>query len=347
MTTTLMVQTDRIFHNLKVISQRTGGANIIPVLSANAFGLGDIAIAQLLFKNGYTLVAVSRIEEALRLSGINKNLRILILTPYSGENEIKTIIQHDFIATIGSNDSAVLLSGIAGQLNKTVSCHIKFDIGSGSSGYLPYDAKKAAQTLKYLQNLSVEGVYSSLSGKLNQKTSRQQYQQFLDILNTLSKQGINYGIAHLCSTSSALKFPWAKLDAVRVGEGLCGILSIKDKYGLKRVGRLISEIADIRWVNKGFTVGAQRIKLKQNLKIATVPVGYADGLFTGGRNRFSPFGQKRAYYEIAGRRATIIGKPGYTTTLIDVTNLECKPSDQVSFEVVPLYVNQGVRREYV
>ncbi|HHW45546.1 MAG TPA: hypothetical protein GXX17_01375 [Clostridiales bacterium] len=347
MTTTLMVQTDRIFHNLKVISQRTGGANIIPVLSANAFGLGDVALARLLFENGYTLVAVSRIEEALRLSEINRNLRILILTPYSSENEIRIIVENDFIATIGSNDCAVLLSGIARQLNKTASCHIKFDMGSDNSGYLPYDAKKAAQTLKYLSNLSIEGVYSTLSGKLNEKAARQQYRRFVEILNILSKQGINYGIAHLCSTSSALKFPWAKLDAVRVGEGLCGILSIKDKYGLKRVGRLVSEIADIRWVNKGFTVGAQRIKIKQNLKVATVPVGYADGLFTGGRNRFSLFGRKKAFCEIAGRRATIIGKPGYTTTLIDVTNLECKPSDQVSFEVVPLYVNQGVRREYV
>lgn len=304
-------------------------------------------MAQLLFENGYTLVAVSRIEEALRLSGINNNLRILILTPYSNENEIRKIVEHDFIATIGSNDSAVLLSGIARQLEKTASCHIKFDIGSSNSGYLPSDAKKAAQTLKYLPNLAFEGVYSTLSGKLNEKTARQQYQRFTDVLSTLSKQGLKYGISHICSTSSALKYPWAKLDAVRIGEGLCGILSIKDRYGLKRVGRLISEIADIRWVTKGLTVGSQRIKLKHNLKIATVPIGYADGLFTGGRNRFRLFGKKKAYCEVASKRIPIIGKPGYTSTLIDVTNSECKPGDQVSFEVVPLYVNQGVRREYV
>lgn len=347
MTTTLLVQTDRIRFNLNLLQKKLGGTAVIPVLSANAYGLGDTAVARILLDAGIRVMAVSRLDEAERLLNALPELQILLLTPYATEAEIRRIAERDIIATVGSNDCAVLLSGIAGQLGRKARCHLRFDLGNSSSGYLPSEAGKAAGTVKYLENLAVTGVYASLSAGGGEKRARAVYAGFNKILQDLSREGLPYGTAHLCSTAAALRRPWARLDAVRIGEGLIGSLSIKDKWGFKKVGRLVTEIADIRWIPKGSRVGSGSKKLSRAMRVATVPVGYADGLFIGRRENFSVFGNRKSTCEIAGERVQIIGKPGYTTTLVDVTELDCKPGDQISFEVTPCYVSAGLRREYV
>ncbi len=167
-------------------------------------------------------------------------------------------------------------------------------------------------------------------------------------MRSFSREGLPCGITHIVSTSGALLFPWAKMDAVRVGEGLTGRLEIKDKWGFKKVGRLVSEVSDIRWVPAKHTVSENGgVRLRKPTKIAAVPVGYADGLFVGRKSGFALYGRKKAFCEIAGKRAQIIGQPGYTTTIIDVTDIECTPGDMASFDVSPFYVSPSMRRDYV
>ena len=343
MTTTLLVQTDRIMHNLALLYKQVGGTLVIPNLSANAYGLGDVAVGQMLAREGFTLFAVSRLEEAERLLNAVPGVQVLLLTPYSNEAEALRIVQRDIIATVGSNDGAVLLSGVAGQLGKKARCHLRFDLGSGTSGYLPADAGKAAQTVKFLPNLAVDGVYAFISGEDSEKRSRQQYGEFQRVLQVLAKEKIRYGMTHIATAAAALRFPWAKLDGVRIGPALTGRLPVRDKWGLKKVGRVVTEIADVRWVPKGRPI--QGGKLRRPTRVATLPVGCADGLFSEKKGG-GLFGRKN-YCEFQGKKVPVLGRPGYTTTMVDVTGLSCEAGDQVSFEVSPYSVNSGLRREYV
>ncbi len=345
MTTTLLVQTDRILHNINLMQKHLNDTAIIPNLSANAYGLGDVAVGQLLAKEGYSFFAVSRLEEAERLLNALPGIEVLLLTPYSTEPEVVRIVQRDIIATVGSNDGAVILSGVAGQMGTKARCHLRFDLGAGSSGYLPADAGKAAQTIKYCTHLLVEGVYASLTGEDNEKRSRLQYEEFQKALQALSKEKIRYGGAHIANAAAGLRFPWARMDGVRIGPALTGRLPIRDKWGLKRVGRVVTEISDIRWVPKGRRLGG-RVKLRRPTRVATLPVGYADGLFSEQKDGRRLFGRK-LYCEYQGKRVPVLGQPGYTTTMVDVTDLTCSAGAQVSFEVSPYYVNNGLRREYV
>lgn len=346
-TTTLMVQTDRILNNLKILQKQIDGAALIPILSANAYGLGDVTVAKLLYDKGLSFFAVARLEDAERLLANLAGINVLLLTPYATEQEISRIVERDIIATVGSNDGAMMLSGIAGKLSRKARCHLRFDVGSGGSGYLPTEAPNAGQTIKYMENLMVTGVYATLSKDGKEKRIKQQYTEFMGVLSDLSKEGIDYGAAHLSSTGAALKFPWARLDAVRIGEGLAGAIPIRDKWGFKKVGRLVSPISDIRWVPKGRRVGDDSIKTSKATKLASIPVGYSDGLFTDRISSKTGLFRRRFYCEIQGKKVPVIGNPGFTTTLVDVTNIDCSPGTQVSFEVNPCYVTGSIRREYV
>lgn len=346
--TVLSVQTDRIIHNMKIIEKACGKGSIIPDLSANAFGLGDIAVASLLKDNGYTAFSVSKLEEAERIAENVDGVQIFLMTPYTSESETERIVRADIIATVTSNENAVMLSGIAKKYNKKAMVQLRFDTGAGSTGFLPEEAKSVAATVRYLDNLSVCGTYTKFRTGISEKKAHLQLERFTSILQALSREGVDYGMAHISSAEQALRMPWTRLDCVRVGQELCGRLSGKDKWGFKKVGRLVTDICDIRWISKGHTTGENgSIRVRKSIKIATVPVGYADGLITVSKKGIVIFGGKNAYCEIGGKKAQIIGKPGFHNTMIDVTDLDCKPGDIVSIDVSTVYVTQRVRREYV
>lgn len=343
--TTLVVQTGKLSDNFRRIKKAVG-SSVIPVLSGNGSGFGDTAVADILGDSA-PFVAVSRIEEAIRLKMHDRRLEVLLLIPYSTEQEVSAIVEHDIIATVASNDSAVLLSGIAERSGKRVRAHIKFDVGAGFFGFAPAEASKAAQTLKYLKNIDITGAYSEVSPRCGKKLAREQYDAFLGALQTLSREGVSYGMTHIASDETALMYPWMRMDAVRMSGALYGRIGIKDKWGLDKVGRLVSDICDIRWIKAGSTVGDTRVKIKSNRQIAAVPVGYADGLHTSEGGKHNIFGKGKSYCDMSGRRVRIVGRPGYTETHIDVTEMHCSVGDTVSFDVSPYYVSPFIKREYV
>jgi len=346
--TTLMVQTDRLIDNLHTLQNEFGSSQIIPVVSGNAYGLGDVAIVQLLASEGIKLFAVSRIEEAAHIKEAVRNVDILLLTPYSTEEEIIQIVNLDLIATVDSPEGAVLFSGIAGRMNKKVRIHLKFDCGYGRFGFLPESASRAAQSVKYLGNLAICGTFTQLSNVKNKKYVEAQLKEFNDVLQTLNREGIDPGICHIACTDAAILYDWVRLDAVRIGSGLLGRANVKNKIGLKKVGRLVSEVCDVRWVPGGKTIGASgKFKTRRATKIAVVPIGYADGLILENKKIFNLFGYKKSVCEINGKKVPIIGKPEYTTTIIDVTEADCSVGDLVSFDISPLNVSMAMRRDYV
>lgn len=364
--TTLMVQTDRVLHNLHTFQKAVGRAAVIPVLSGNAYGAGDTQMAKLLFAEGIRLVAVSRLEEAVRVKNAIAGLDVLLLTPYSTEAAAEEIVRHDIVATVGSYDSAVVLSGIAGKAGKKVRIHFKFDTGNGRFGFLPEEVSKAVQAAKYMDNLVLTGVYAHISGSecKKEKQVRRQYETLKEMLTALRREGISYGVVHAAGTLPALLYPWLRLDAVRCGSALMGRLSgVKDRWGFKKVGRLCSEVCDVRWVPAGYHVGYGRTyRTKRPTKIALVPAGLADGLtaenartLLTGRGFFSALRaairrvsrQKRLTCDVKGRPARILGYVDYESTMVDVTKVECAPGDIVSFDTVPSSVDGSVRRSYV
>ena len=352
-----MVQTDRYLQNFHTIQKHIGNVPIIPVLEGNAYGLGDVAMAQLLVNEGVNVIAVSRIEEAERIADVIRNLDIMLTTPYSTEDEAVRIVETGLIASVDSSDNAVLLSSIARKLGKSVRVQIKFDTGLGVSGFLTDEAGKAAQTIKHCENFQVYGAFTELSncvGKHGKKTVMAQYEKFNRALQVLRREGVTCPVVHIANTSAALYYPELRMDAVCCGEGLVGRLPLKDKWGLKPVGRLVSAVSEVRWLPAGCTVGyGNEYRTKKPTRIATVPVGSADGLYMDyneykGSKPFLPsLIKSKNYCEINGKKTRVIGRAGYTAISVDVTETDCSAGDIVTFDVNPKYVSAAMRRDYV
>lgn len=346
---TLLVQKERILSNYRILQKQAGSTPVLPLLEANAYGFGDVAVAQLLASEGIKTIAVSRLEEAQRIAEAVRGLDILLLTPYADEADIETILKLDIIAAIGSNDSAVLMSSLSRKLRTRARVQLCFDFGMGRFGFAPQDAAKAAQTLKHLDNVELIGVFTILphNRRAKEATRLQQVKDFQRVLTAIEREGLRTGLTHMADCAQGQLCPSMKLGAVRAGADLFGRGPLKEKHGLRKVGRCISEICDIKWLVAGSTVGddAQR-KVRRATRVAVVPAGQADGLFTENPSRSRWFG-KRQWCEIGGKKAAVIGRVGLTALTVDVTDIDCAPGEIVAFDVDPLRVNAMTRREFV
>lgn len=346
---TLLVQTERILQNYRILKKQAGNTPVIPLLEANAYGLGDVAVARLLAAEGVGLIAVSRLEEAVRISEEIRGLDIMLLTPYADEEDVATILKHDIIGAVGSNDSAVLYSSLSRKMRCRARVQLCFDFGMGRFGFTLQDAAKAAQTIKHLENVELAGVYTVLpaSAKPKPAVQEQQYKDFQKVITAIEREGLRAGIIHMADSAQAAQCPRMRLGAVRLGADLFGRGAQGDKHGLRPVGRCVSQVCDIKWLAAGSTVGDDaRCRVRRATRVAIVSAGAADGLFVDPPKRMSLF--KKAYLcEINGKKLPVIGRSGLTALTVDVTTADCAPGDIVSFDVDPLHISALNRRDYV
>lgn len=350
---TLLVQTERILQNLRILQKQAGSTPLIPTLEANAYGLGDVAVAKLLSNAGVKTVAVSRLEEAVRIAEAVRGMDILLLTPYAGEEDIAVILKNDIIAAVGSNDSAVLISSLSRKMRCRARVQLCFDFGMGRFGYMPQDVAKAAQTLRHLENVELTGVFTVLPAgvKVKEAARLQQVKDFQKVLTAIEREGLHPGMAHMADSSQAAFCREMRLSAVRTGADLFGRGPQKERHGLKKVGRIVSEVCDLKWMTAGSTVGEDgRCKLRKATRLAVVPAGLADGIFTDHQEQqksFRLFRRPRLTCEVNGQKAAVVGQVGLTSLTVDVTGRECAPGDIVAFEADPVNISAFTRREYV
>lgn len=362
---TLVVQKERLRHNLMQIKSVVGRSRIIAIVKGNGYGLGLVEYAKVLRDSGISIFGVSRLEEAIQLRQAGITEDIILLSSTQMEQDVANIIHYKIIAAVGSYESAVLLNGLARQ-NKTVArVHIKMDTGFGRSGFLQDETDKVIQIARFMDNLRIEGIFTHLSDSFGKKQEhvRSQYDEFCGVLTMLSEAKVNYGMVHIANSCGALRYSYLHTDAVRIGSALLGRLPIKDKWNLQRVGHIVCEVSEVRWLPKGHNIGYANVyTTKRPVRVAIIPVGYADGFgveksrdtFRGWDilrylwNDFKLFFNKKGFTcEISDRRAQILGRVSLTHVVADVTDIPCEAGSLATFDVNPLLVDGSVERTYV
>jgi alanine racemase len=359
-----IVETENLLHNLEIIRQRAENARIIGVLKGNGYGLGDCEVAKILVANGIDILAVSRLDEAISLRENGIDCEILVLSSTCITSEASVIIRYNLTATIGSAEAAVLLSGLAKQYGVTVKAHIKVDTGFGRFGFLHFEKEKICECFKLNENIEYTGIYSHFTDSFGKDESNTtvQYNRFCEVLEYINKMGISYGLAHISNSCALLRFPQYNLDAVRVGSALTGRIILKNKHGLRRVGFLRSQICDIKWLPAGYNIGYGNVyKTTKPCKIAVLTLGTADGVGLTKENYLLGFIHKlRNIFNILrqnkestlkclinGKTCTVVGRIGYTSLTVDVTEVDCVVGDYCDFNINPMYLSERIEREYI
>ena len=306
------IDLDALGHNMRQIRAITNpDSQIMAVVKADAYGHGVADCASALLDNGADRFGVATLDEAIELRRMHKDVPILILGS-SMESEARELIKNDIIPTVYTYEFAKALSMAATDLNKTVKVHIKLDTGMSRIGILIDDSDNRAAidlilSISRLPMLQVEGIFShfATSDDADPSYTHLQFKRFISVCDELEKEGLSVPIRHICNSAGIIMYPEYHLDMVRPGVILYGMYPSdnvdKSKLDLRYVMSLKSIVTYVKDIEpgRGVSYGKEYIA-DGTVRIATVPIGYADGysrLLTG-----------KAKISVGGRLFPVTGK---------------------------------------
>ncbi|MDI3477871.1 MAG: alanine racemase [Thermoanaerobacterium sp.] len=315
------VNLDNIIHNYNEIRKITNKkAGIMAIVKANAYGHGSYEISKELIKCGVDYLAVATIDEALELreQGISKPILVLGYTPAKFAD---IIVKYDITQTAFELGYVKEISREAQKQGKDAKIHVKIDTGMGRIGY--NDMNKAYEeivAMTSLKGIYIEGIFShfSSSDEKDKEYTIKQFNIFNSLTERLKKSGIDIPIRHIANSAAILDMPETHLDMVRPGIILYGSYpsdEVNKKINLKSTISLRSRIVYIKDVPEGEYISYNRTyKTGRKSRIATLPIGYADGLNRLLSNNHNVI--------IKGEYAPIVGKICMDQCMVDVTSIE-------------------------
>ncbi len=311
------IDLDAIYHNFKAVSARAG-VPVMAVVKANAYGHGALQVAKLL-EEECAFLCVSSVAEALELrkGGIKKP--ILLLGPADPEN-FDAVVREDIRPAICSYEDALVLSRQAVAQNKTAAFHFAVDTGMSRVGFqATAEAADLCAKIAGLPGLYAEGLFSHFATADETDLSRThaQAQRFEDFDAMLKQRGVQIPVRHLDNSAGIMNFG-CHYDMVRAGIVLYGLYpSSQVDPGLLQLQPAMSwhsRVSHVKTLEPGREISyGGTYQVQKPMRVATVPVGYADGYRRSLSNRF--------YVLIRGKRAPILGRVCMDQFVVDVTEI--------------------------
>lgn len=352
----LEIKKDDLCFNIEKLKEHCAPAKLIAVLKGNAYGLDMIKMGHILLENGVDTFAVSELAEALNMRNAGFTNEIILLTPTNDVDEAKIIADNKITATVGSLNNAKILNDIGLPVN----AHIKIDTGFGRYGFY---TEQLTEELKGFENITYTGVFSHFSNSFGDDInySKKQFDEFERAVAKLGNMGIDGLTRHICNSCGAIRFDFAKLDAVRIGSAFLGRLPITYTLELKRLAHLKCTVSEVRRLPKGTVVGyANTYVTKRDTVSAVIPVGYKDGYGVQKSNdvfrfmdilryMFADFKMlnKKIYVEINGKKYPIIGRISMHNIVVDVTGADVAVGDIATMECNPILIKNEIERLYI
>jgi len=319
--TVMEVNLENFNHNLeqirKIINRKT---TIMPIMKANAYGTYLNTKPEI--TNQFQIIGVATVDEGVVLRKLGFEKQIFILNqPFI--SELDKIVENDLIIGLSSKE---FLNEIQKQ-KKKVKVHLEIETGMGRTGIAFQDIEKWIEELEKTPNVKVEGIYTHLSAPDKDKSyTKKQLEIFQKAVELVTTKIDKIKYIHALASNGIINFKEAKDNLVRPGLLLYGYPSqegITEKLNLKPVATLKSKITFIKEVEKEISISyARTFVTKRKSKIATIPIGYADGL------------QRSLYNQgevvIKGKKAPIVGMVCMDSIMVDVTDIkEAKVGDEV------------------
>lgn len=324
------IHLDRLQGNFQAIQASLApGSQAMAVVKADGYGHGAAAAAKALRQAGAAWFGVSNLEEAvqLRRAGIDGDILILSFTP---PEEAGRLAEFAVTQTVLSRPYAEELDAAAQAAGVRVRVHLKVDTGMSRVGFLYHregdeavlDDMAAACRLPHL---TAEGIFTHFASADEEEDggfTRRQFALFMDAVRRLEERGVSFALRHCCNSAATLRYPEMHLDMVRPGIILYGLSPAPWMEGmlpLDPVMELKTTVSMIKDLPADTPVSYGRIYITgEARRVATVPIGYADG--------YPRVLSNRADMLLAGRRVRVVGRVCMDQCMLDVTGLDVRES---------------------
>ena len=307
--TWMEIDLDMVEHNYKTIRNHVPTTSeVCCTIKADAYGHGAVRIGKLLDELGGGYFAVSNAEEAIQLrkAGISKPIMVL---GYSPLETTEFLSKYKISQCVHSYEYGKALAEDAKKKNVKIAIHIKIDTGMGRIGFpfRGYDEDARIDEIVELcqdDSFVSEGIFThfpiSDSQKNGEEFTREQYRKFINVIERLESKGIKFSVKHCANSAGLVDYPEYSLDMVRAGVLFFGILpSVEMKnvdFDLKHTFAWKTVVSHIKTVMAGESIGYSRtFTAIKTMKVATLPIGYADGFRRSNGNKEFKISDERIY----------------------------------------------------
>lgn len=297
------------------------------VVKADAYGHGAVPVARAAVEGGADWLAVALVEEGRELRDAGIATPILVLSE-PRPSEMVEVVECDLVPTVYSGAGISAAAAAASSANTVLHVHLKIDSGMRRVGAEPEFALTLAESVSQRESLYLEGLWThcAVADDPDDPFSMQQLSTFNDVLNNLGEKGVQIQLCHAANSALALNFPIGRYDMVRCGIATYGIYPTHDwdgKVSIRPAMSLRSEVSFTKNISEGEGVSyGLAWRAPKDTKIATIPMGYADGLR---RN----FGNQGGMVLIQGKKLPIVGNITMDQFLVDCGTTDVSSGDEV------------------
>jgi alanine racemase len=361
------IDLDALSSNLDVIRRRAGvDKRVMLVVKGDAYGHGAVAVANHAKRCGIEAFGVGTSDEALELrdSGIGRT--ILVLGTII-DDEASDCLRHGIDIAIHSSDRRAMVQSLAKSMQVRAKVHLNIDTGMGRLGVLPHRAIELLREIRASSHLELTGVMTHISAPdgAHSASTHEQQRLFEGVLRQARAESLLHGSIHMANSAAVFTDLRPRYDTVRPGISAYGILStdLPGSDELVPVMSLRTQVVFLKDIPAGFAVGyASTWRSERPTRIATLPVGYNDGLSwrLGNKGEAIVRGQRapivgRVSMDYAtidvgqirgvqvGDRVTLIGSDGHETITAEEV---ARKADTIAYEIT-CAVGKRVRRTYL
>jgi len=324
--THLEVDLARLRENYRAIAAHVAPAKVMPVLKANAYGHGLVAVARMLEQEKPFAVAVAYLEEASRLREAGVRVPVLVLGGIVGA-QIPRFLEQDVTLTASSVDKLLAIEACAVAKGVKARVHLKIDTGMERIGTHWYSAERLLETSLQVRNVEVEGIFTHFANAdaADLTHARLQLERFQEVLRFYERRSLPTPLRHVANSGAILQYPASHLDIVRPGILLFGsspapevALTVKVKQAL----RWLTQVVFFKVVKSGNPVSyGSNWSPAGDTRVITLPVGYGDGYMR------AMSGQAQVI--VRGHRVPVVGRICMDQIMADIGSGTAYNGDEV------------------
>lgn len=321
------INLDALKHNYEAIESRLSpGCEIMAVVKADAYGHGVENSVKEFSACGCRRFAVSNLEEAYQVRSVNADCSILILG-YTPPEYAESLAVNNISQAVFDSEYAARLSEYAQKSGVQVSIHIKVDTGMSRLGFVYHDDIEDAPAVDEiadacrLPSLYPEGIFThfaSADEENGRVFTTLQYTLFTNLINALEFEGISFPLRHCCNSAATVLYPEMHMNLVRPGIILYGLMpspSMRGEINLQPALKMKTVVSMVKTIPAGTPVSYGRTySAERDIKIATVPIGYADGYMRSLSGK--------AEMKIGDSLVPVVGRICMDQCMLDVSEIE-------------------------